>query len=334
MKRENKIVELMKVPTCEHDCEWLKQGLQAAIEVEFGTIPPYLAAYWSVKKRGDPVADSIRTIVREEMLHMGLICNLLVGIDETPQFNVNTVPTYPGPIHGGVHPELEVPLQGLSKEAAELFMKIEYPEFKPVAFRLGETYPTIGDFYSAIQTAFETLKPTVSIERQLAEDTIELGKIPTLAAVQEAIQLIKRQGEGCKESPADTGDEDLAHYYRFGEIYHEKRLKKDPKTGKWDWIGANMLFPECWPMGKVPCGGYQKPDVAAEVSELLEKFDHNFTAMVNHLQLAWQNGNSASLDDAVDDMRNLRTPAVALMKIPIPSRTTNYGPCFRLVKMA
>ena len=36
------------------------------------------------------------------------------------------VPIYPGPRPGGVHPGLTVSLRGLSKEAARIFMEIEF----------------------------------------------------------------------------------------------------------------------------------------------------------------------------------------------------------------
>ena len=38
------IVQLMSTPEGQHDLAWLKQSLQAAIQLEFATIPPYLMA--------------------------------------------------------------------------------------------------------------------------------------------------------------------------------------------------------------------------------------------------------------------------------------------------
>ncbi len=60
MTENNKIFELMRVPESEHDLDWLKESLQAAIKLEFATLPPYLAALWSIKQDSDPVAMSIR----------------------------------------------------------------------------------------------------------------------------------------------------------------------------------------------------------------------------------------------------------------------------------
>jgi rubrerythrin len=63
----------------------LKDSLQVCIDLEFGTIPIYLAALWSIKDNLDPVAKSIRHIVQEEMLHLALVCNLLSSIGGDPK---------------------------------------------------------------------------------------------------------------------------------------------------------------------------------------------------------------------------------------------------------
>lgn len=331
MPYSRKIVELMAVPSDGHDLQWLKESLQAAVELEFATIPPYLSAFWSVKNRFDPVARSIRTVVMEEMLHMGLACNLLTALGGTPSLNTpESVPLYPGPLPGGVNPELRVSLQGLSQSAAKLFMDIEFPEDGPVAFAAVQTFPTIGAFYTAVLDAFQNLQPVLSEGHQLA-GPLGLEKITSLEQVRQTIDLIRRQGEGSKDSPEDTGVDDLAHYYRFGEIHHGRKLRKDPVTGKWGFDGDPMPFPDVWPMAEVPLGGHQDADVTEQVRVLLRQFDRIYTDMLNQLQDVWENGNSGSFDDAESSMRSLRTPAVALMQIPIPSGSGNYGPCFRLV---
>jgi hypothetical protein len=58
----------------------LKQGLQAAIELELATLPPYLCGLWSIKSQDGPAFNLIESVALEEMLHMGLSCNMLVGI--------------------------------------------------------------------------------------------------------------------------------------------------------------------------------------------------------------------------------------------------------------
>src|SRR4051794_10597876 len=99
------IVDLMQVPPADYNLEWLKNSLQAAVQLEMATIPPYLCAMWSIKDPADPVRAMIRDIVLEEMSHMGTACNMRTAAGGTPRVNTaDVVPTYPGPLPGGVHP--------------------------------------------------------------------------------------------------------------------------------------------------------------------------------------------------------------------------------------
>ena len=316
MAEDTRILELMAVPPEDHDLTWLERSLQTAIELEFATIPPYLCAEWSLKSgSGDPVRQTIHDVLREEMLHFGLMCNLVTAIGKVPKIN-SAVPVYPRPLPGGVHPELRVPLRALSKEAAKLFMDIEYPEHGPVF--LAEEFPTIGAFYSAIQEAFERLKPALNEAKQIA-GPLALTKLNSPDDVREAIKLIKRQGEGSKDSPEDTGPNDLAHYYRFLEIHRGKKHNGDP-----------LEIGEVRPMAEIPPGGYKPEDVSAQVGQMLLDFDRTYTQMLNQLQTAWESGNATSLSTAIGTMIAMQTKGTALMDIPIPERTENYGPCFRL----
>jgi len=331
MAYDTRIVELLSLPRSEHDLAWLKESLQAAVKLEFATLPPYLAAYWSVRDEVSPVALSLREIFREEMLHMGLACNMLTALGGVPQLNTpDVVPVYPGPLPGGVNPELVVPLGGLTKDLLSIFMQVEFPEDGPVDSGGGDDeVPTIGDFYTAVQSAFDTLRPTLSLDRQL-EGPLGLRRIGTLDAVRDSIALIKRQGEGSKASPEDTGPSDLAHFYRFGEMFHGRRLQRDPQTGEFRFDGPELPFPEVFPMALVPPGGYRAGAVAQEVARLLEQFDRDYTTMLGQLQTAWERGDRTALRAAVSTMLDLRDPAVSLMQIPIHGAEGNYGPCFRL----
>lgn len=334
MVEDTKIRELMDVPENRHDLDWLKKSLQIAIKLELSTLPPYLCAEWSIKSRLDPIRRSIHEIVREEMLHLALMCNMISAIGGSPDLNSSSVvPIYPGSLPGGVHPGLTVSLRGLSVQTAKVFMEIEFPEHDPVAMFAIEEFPTIGAFYSAIQTAFETLQPEILENKQL-EGPLGLSKVRTIDDVRNAIQIIKRQGEGSQTSPEDSGPDDLAHYYRFGEIYHGRKLHKDIVTGEWKFDGESVILNGIRPMAEVPAGGYQQADVSQQVWDLLIEFDKNFTTMLNQLQSAWESGNSSLLNDAVMTMFSLPKLGEDLMEIPIPSRQGNYGPCFRLVSDA
>ena len=58
----------------------LEEQLETAIMLEHATIPPYLYAFWSIKDLESPLALSISEVIKEEMLHMSLACNILNAI--------------------------------------------------------------------------------------------------------------------------------------------------------------------------------------------------------------------------------------------------------------
>lgn len=328
------IAQLMQVPEPNHDMRWLVNALHAAIKLELATLPPYLFAFWSIKDNSTYVAQGIREVALQEMLHMATACNLLVAIGGSPMVNTpSQVPIYPGPLPDGVRPGLIVQLAGFSQAQTKVFMDIELPEHGPIALLVAaETYSTIGAFYTAVQTAFERLRPPLSANRQFA-DYLGLKKVLTLADVQAAIQLIKRQGEGSTSSPYEQPDE-LAHYYRFGEMYNRKRLIFDPVTRRWRYAGADVPMPAVWPVDPIPTGGYRRQDVPPAVWTLLAACDTAFTTMLNQIAGAWQTGNADLLNAAIGSMFGLADPAKQLMQIRKPSGPGNYGPCFRFVPAA
>ena len=55
----------------------LHKNLQTAIELEHSTIPPYLAAYFTINDKTNAFAtETIRSVFMEEMLHMSLACQV------------------------------------------------------------------------------------------------------------------------------------------------------------------------------------------------------------------------------------------------------------------
>ena len=123
------LVRLMSVPVGKRDAAWLDEALRAAFQLELSTIPPYLYAMWSI----DPVTDQdgcagvIRDIAVEEMLHMGLACNLLTALGGRPDI-LALAPSYPARLPKDVHAGLEVALAPLSKDVLlTKFMAIEEP---------------------------------------------------------------------------------------------------------------------------------------------------------------------------------------------------------------
>ncbi len=150
----------LAVPEHERQLRWVQDALQNAIELEWATIPPYLTAMWSIIDRdNDDVADSLKSIVIQEMLHMGLACNLLTTLGGTPVIaDPRIVPNYPCELPGEVHVGLLIPLRRISKELVRRkFMAIEEPSDTDVRWFRGRAYKTIGAFYDAVAKAIERL---------------------------------------------------------------------------------------------------------------------------------------------------------------------------------
>ena len=322
---------LMATPTGYRTIDWLRSMMQFAVSLEFSTIPPYLAAMWSVIDQNDPITDLFLQIVLQEMLHMGIACNLLNAIGGSVRIDQpDVVPIYPGPLPGNVHPGLVVGLEPLSKDLiAKVFMKIEEPECGPIKYYLGQTYHTIGAFYSAIQERVKLLGPEeISPSKQLVSAKLGLTAISTVPQALAAIETIKEQGEGTSSSPKfGPNPGDIAHYYVFGEMYYGNKLV-EVTPGNWEYSGAVVTFPKSdgiYQMAPIPTGGY---------AESLT-FNCAFTNMLHELQQAWSLGHEGGGDNhltaAETQMGNLGNLAVQLMTTKIPGSNLNYGPCFRLV---
>jgi Ferritin-like len=112
------------------DLDALRRLLQIALEIEHATIPAYLYALFSIKAGRNPeVAEIIRSIVVEEMMHMALVANILNAVGGAPAVNApGFVPRYPGHLPGSVRPDLRVSLRGCSlAQIEDVFMAIELP---------------------------------------------------------------------------------------------------------------------------------------------------------------------------------------------------------------
>jgi hypothetical protein len=219
-------------------------------------------------------------------------------------------------------------LSGLTKDyIKEVFMEIEMPEH-PLAFT-GEGVPTIGAFYDALLQAFKDVNPTFDPVRQLTSNVGSNVLVPMtgLGVVEENIELIKLQGEGTSDSPS-SGDEP-AHYYRFGELYHGRKLRW---TGTdWKFDGDPVAFPDTYPMGRLTTPSWPGP--APDVAALLTTFNQSYTTMLEHLDKAWETGSAAELSTSIGKMYQLAGPARQLMQKPLPGNAAHtYGPEFLVVQ--
>ena len=156
------ILKVLKPTVCQLDIgpgqiktiEDLQEHLQIALELEFFTIPPYLAAMYSIQDPASNAYQVIRSIVLEEMLHMNLVSNLLNGTGKTPVYTGSAVPVYPNylPHHAAGGPY--VGLMPLTREVLErVFMVIEVPAPLEAPAESND-YQTIGQFYKSIEDGF------------------------------------------------------------------------------------------------------------------------------------------------------------------------------------
>jgi hypothetical protein len=344
-QHDTRVAEFLKVDLNtakqDHLRAALQKALQSALELELSTLPPYLCGMWSTADQNGQVATLVSSVVREEMLHMGLACNMLTAIGGAPKI---TVPAYPSHLPGGVLPDLVVPLQSLSKDyVKDIYMEIEYPEDEPVdradqSFPKPKKGPTIGQFYDHIQKAFnqlEKLDPKAitpenantakQIETHIGEFSVFF--IKSFNDVRRAIKEIKEQGEGASGPNAVDEMHVLAHYYRFGEIVHGQGLVRQ-KDGSWAYTGDPIPFPGVYRFS-VPKGGYPRDPATPKINTLLDTFNTDFSTLINDLQSAWETGN---FGNAVGDMFTIQTDAQAIIQTKMPGGKEHYGPEFLYVK--
>ena len=326
------------------DLEHLRVGLAGAVTLEFATLPPYLCAIWSMKNDLHPVAKSLRVILQEEMLHMALVCNMLVAIGGVPRI-AGGAPTYPGKLPLKVHPELTVPLRGLSREALAAFMEIERPKHvgHELALNMAREIErddpaadgdlTIGEMYDQLLAAFQRVNPALAPDHQIT-GPLSWMVVRTVDEVKQAILLIQRQGEG-SHGPADTDPSNLAHYWRFAEIVEKKSIVFDKVAGKYSFQTPIDLdyARDVWPMAPVPEGGYTDAVVAdPEVRRLLRGFNLTYSKLLDFLQAAWETrGGQAMFIRAIETMFALEKFAKPLLQMPRSDGAGNYGPDFRYV---
>ncbi|GGV04875.1 membrane protein [Streptomyces albospinus] len=322
------IRDLLKVEPEKHDLAWIKKSLQAAIALELSTIPPYLCALWSIKKDGTDAGQRIQGIALDEMFHLGLACNMLSAVGGKPDI-IAAVPKYPTKLPGNVRNTFDVYLSGLTKDyLRKVFMEIEMP-LHPVA--LAESWETIGVFYDAILTAIKKEKPPIGTGPQM-QGTIgrnKLTKFTKLSEIEDAIKVIKEQGEGTGQMPDDPG-QDRAHYYKFGEIYYGRKLKQ--VNGSWKWEGDPVPFPEVYPMAALKDKSGVWPDPRPEAKPLIKNFNAKYSEMLQLLHKAWANGDTKAYGTGIGMMFELGPIAVSLMKISLKGDDKHaYGPEFRYV---
>lgn len=318
--------------------------LQNAVELEHSTIPPYLTAMFSLNPSSNPVQRQvIHSIVIEEMLHMTIAANILNALGGHPVINhADFVPEYPGPLPMGIGNGLIVGLEKYSTDVVKnVFMEIEEPEnplvFKSVSLAALPTYSTIGQFYQAIQQKIDELAPDElpgDKSKQVTSSFFpadELFPIYTKQHAIDAINIIIEQGEGTSTSPLDQEDE-LAHYYRFEELYKGKRLVKDDAAPNgYSFSGPAIPFS---PEGVFPLFPNTKISmlpVGSEEWKRMTEFNTSYYSLLSGLHTTF-NGQPGMLDNTVGVMYDLKLTAQKLCATPFPGKPGyTIGPSFEFI---
>jgi|HubBroStandDraft_6_1064221.scaffolds.fasta_scaffold93047_2 hypothetical protein len=323
----------------------LKSALQSAIELEHATIPPYLYAFYSLRRNTNAeIAALVDSVVVQEMLHMAIDCNILNAIGGEPRIDKpHFVPKYPGPLPGGVEGSLVVGLAPFSKQVVkDTFMVIEEPE-RPLNFPVrtmeatAEPQQTIGQFYDGIIKQIRNLGNgifTGDPQKQLTTGfgPLQTIKIHDVESAVEGIELIVRQGEGTKASPLDP-EHGLAHYYRFAEIYYGKKLIPNPETGpdepEYVYGGHAIRFDPAAVLPVIANPSASSYSPGSRAFNLNHAFNDSYTNLLKTLQLTF-GGQPDTLGPAITLMESLQEQALVLMTTEVvPGQTA--GPTFEYV---
>ncbi len=321
------------VPTVQGVCA----ALQQAVELEHATIPLYLYAAYSLDAtKNAAIVEIITSVVIEEMLHMTLASNVLNALGGSPNVDQpDFIPTYPGPLPGGVESDLVVNLAPFSMAQLQTFLQIEQPE-DPInirALRSSDSEITIGQFYMAIADAITALGDGAFVDpprNQVGPDLMDEAIVVTnVASARAAIERIIVQGEGTSASPED-GENEPAHYYRFMQIQRGNLLVPAPgKVPPWAYAGAPVPF-DATGVYAVPTNpgvaGYEPGSAQAFAND---NFNYTYTSLLGalHVLLNGMN-NQGQMNRAIGLMMSLKGQAKA-MTAGIPNPAVVAGPSFQ-----
>ena len=343
----------------------LREMLQKAVELEFATIPPYLTAAFSIHPKANRSSfEIIHSVYMEEMLHMVLAANVLNAIGGTIKLGKENIPKYPLNLEFKGEKfkdrDFNINLERFSLDSIGIFMKIELPDnwedpsIKKMKLEMEIPGYTIGEFYNSIKTKLSELCEEISEENvftgdqthQIGEDYYWSGggkpfEVLHLKDALEAIEVIIEQGEGASPESLSDGDkilfgqqEEVAHFFRFNEIYVGKRYKMDddpkkPPTGEDLPIEWDRVYPI-----KSNCKSTDF-NTTPQLANLNMQFNQHYTLMTKGIEEALQ-GNRKSLYSAImNDMHGMARIAYQMVQIPINGDTDGQtgAPSFELIDL-
>ncbi|WP_299410624.1 ferritin-like domain-containing protein [Acaryochloris sp. IP29b_bin.148] len=231
----------------------LKDHLQAAVDLEFWTIPFYMSAMYSVKDRSSQAYQMLRTVVNQEMLHLQCAANIAnaYGLSPTMKAPVYQGTTIPHLDFSLDNPKAIAPYKPYTAEIGALDLKhinamclIEIPEYldgeKNIQLQSKiEEYGSIGAFYQALRFGAYLLRDSIQGGvRQVDYFSAFYRNMPNMTITESGengfdqigllIDLITDQGEGqTKKDPtipsafqntADDTEPHDDHFAKFNQI--------------------------------------------------------------------------------------------------------------------
>jgi len=336
------------------DVAGLHRHLEAAIQLEHATIPPYLTALYSIRPGTNSAARQVlRAVAVEEMLHLTLAANILNAVGGSPDLTVpGFVPVFPAYLPDG-ETDFQVGLRRFSTEAVDTFLKIERPaptdsesirivKRPPNAAMLGagkvtddgdEHFYSIGEFYHAIEDALIRLEAEHGAQlfsgdpsRQITPEFYysgggEIIPVTDLAAARAAIRLIAEQGEGDGGAIFDYEDE-IAHYYRFQQLVLGRYYQAGDVAGSPSGLPVDVEWGAVYPI-KTNARVADYPE-GSELRRAAEAFNGEYAGFLASLTRAFQ-GEPALLNEAVGDMFGLKELAGQLMRQPLDDAGTEHA---------
>lgn len=336
IRLQSRMIEGLAEPTVDS----VIAALQSAVELEHSTIPIYLYALYSLDPaKNAAIVGIIQSVVIEEMLHMTLAANVLNALGGSPQIDTPCfIPTYPGPLPGGVETDLIVHLAPFTPDQLGTFLQIEEPE-DPLPIKRDASAQdegtTIGQFYQAIIAALAQLPPgsfSNPPRNQVGPDLMDGAVVVTdLTTAQQALNTIIDQGEGTSTSPEESPNSDEpAHYYRFMQIYRAATLQPAPhRNPPWAFNGAPVLFDAngVYPLPTDPKASAYPPGSAQAFAN--DTFNYTYTNLLGALHLLFNGSNTEQqMNRAIGVMMSLKGQAKAMMAGIPNASAPNTGPSF------
>jgi len=343
--------------------EELRAHLHVAMQLEHGTLPPYLTALYSIQPETNSEARHIlRVAVVEEMLHLTLAANVLNAVGGRPDLTApGFVPEYPAYLPDG-EDDFEVSRQGFSRECVETVLWIERPRRAPdesrrlldrkhhahtslvaCPTRPGMRFYSIGEFYRAIAHGLRRLHEQMGDElfsgdpaRQITREYFysgggDLVRVTDLASALRALDLIAEQGEGYGGGIFDR-EHELAHFYRFQQLVLGRYYQKGDTAGHPTGPPIDVDWDAAYPVKKdARLADYPEN---SELWEAAREFNRSYSDLLDVLTRTY-NGRPDLLTDAVVEMFRLRDQIVRLVRNPIPGQDgLHAAPTFEVAPRA